>query len=62
MYFEIFKNTTLNKYWWVIKSKGNHETLCHSEMLNSKQTCLEAIRKVATEASGSLYYDRTNET
>lgn len=63
MYYVIYKSKTnyQHPYWWVIKSDGNHETLCSSEMLNSKQTCLSAIRIVTTEAAEALYYDRTGE-
>ncbi|MBI5357517.1 DUF1508 domain-containing protein [Candidatus Saccharibacteria bacterium] len=62
MYFQIFKNPSLQQpYWWVIKSSGNHEIMCHSEMLSSKQACINAIAKICREAGSALYYDRTGE-
>lgn len=62
MYFDIYKTTTgyPQKYWWVAKG-GNGETLCHSEMLSSKQTCLNAIRTIKSEASLATVYDETGE-
>ena len=61
MYFEIFKNDHLKKFWWVIKSNGNHETMAQSELLSSKQACLDAIRKIVNESVQAVCYDRTLE-
>lgn len=62
MYYVIYKNSaSQHPYWWVIKSDGNHETLCSSEMLSSKQACINAIALVTQEANDALYYDRTGE-
>ena len=62
MYFDIYKTkkATPQKYWWVAKG-GNHETLCSSEMLSSKQTCISAIRVLKQGAAGALVYDETGE-
>lgn len=62
MYFDIYKTTTgyPQKYWWVAKG-GNNETLCHSEMLSSKEACLNAIRTVKTGAASATVYDETGE-
>ena len=61
MYFEIFKNTTINQYWFVIKSSGNHQTLAVSEMYTSKQSVISTIQVIANNGIGSLYYDKTSE-
>lgn len=62
MYYVIYRNSNARQpYWWVINSDGNHETLCSSEMLASKQACVNAIGIVSREAGGALYYDRTGE-
>lgn len=61
MYFEIFKNTTLNQYWFVIKSSGNHQTLATSEMYTRKESAIHTIGVIANNATSSLYYDRTGE-
>jgi uncharacterized protein YegP (UPF0339 family) len=62
MYFDIYKNPKApgHKYWWVAKG-GNHETLCASEMLATKQSCKDAIRVIKKEASSASVYDETGE-
>lgn len=62
MYFDIRKTTTEHpqKYWWVAKG-GNGETLCHSEMLSSKQACVNAIRTIRSDAPYATVYDETGE-
>lgn len=62
MYFDIYKSTTRypHKYWWVAKG-NNHETLCHSEMLSSKQACIDTIRVVKRGAASARVYDETGE-
>lgn len=62
MYFVIYKSASSKQpYWWVIKSEGNHATLATSEMYSYKSDCIAAVRKVASEAGDSSYYDRTGE-
>lgn len=63
MYFDIYKTKTgyPHRYWWVAKG-SNHETLCSSEMLASKRTCVAAIKVVKAEASSANVYDETGET
>jgi uncharacterized protein YegP (UPF0339 family) len=61
MYFEIFKNTTLSQYWFVIKSSGNHQILATSEMYTRKESAVHTIGVIANNGAGSLYYDRTSE-
>jgi uncharacterized protein YegP (UPF0339 family) len=62
MYFDIFKSTTggTQKYWWVAKG-NNHEPMCHSEMLSSKQACINAIKTIKSEAAAGSVYDETGE-
>ena len=62
MYFDIHKTTTgySQKYWWVARG-GNHETLCQSEMLSSKQACINAIRAIKSGAPSAVVYDETGE-
>ena len=63
MYFDIHKNpsTPGHKYWWAGRG-GNHEVTCVSEVLSSKQACIDAIRVVKREAPTGLVYDETGET
>lgn len=63
MYFDIYKTRSSypQKYWWVAKG-DNHETLCTSEMLSSKQTCLNTIRVIKSGAPTAAVYDETGET
>jgi uncharacterized protein YegP (UPF0339 family) len=62
MYFDIHKTTTgyPQKYWWVAKG-NNHEKLCASEMLSSKQACISAIKVVKAGAAIASIYDETGE-
>jgi uncharacterized protein YegP (UPF0339 family) len=62
VYFDIYKtqSSSAQKYWWVAKG-NNHEPLCHSEMLSSKQSCIVAIRVVKAGASDATVYDETGE-
>lgn len=62
MYYVIYKNSKYKQpYWWVAKSDGNHETLCSSEMLSSKQACLNSMQLVSREADTATYIDKTGE-
>jgi uncharacterized protein YegP (UPF0339 family) len=62
MYFSIYKTMTgyPQKYWWVAKG-NNNETMCQSEMLSSKQTCVSAIGVIQSGASTAKIYDSTGE-
>jgi uncharacterized protein YegP (UPF0339 family) len=62
MYFEIYKNIQQRQqYWWVIKAKGNHAVLAHSEMYARKSDCMHAMELVARNAAEAIYYDKTGE-
>lgn len=60
MYFDIYKSARTDRYWWVAKGE-NHETLCSSELLTSKQSCKNAIRVVKQGAANAFVYDETGE-
>jgi uncharacterized protein YegP (UPF0339 family) len=62
LYSAIYKTSTGNpqKYWWVAKG-ANHEKLCASEMLSSKQTCISAINVVKQGARTAEIKDQTGE-
>ncbi len=59
MYFRINKKAP-GQYWWVAKG-NNNETLCASEILNSKASCHNAIRVLKAGASGGSVQDNTGE-
>lgn len=60
MYFDIYKSRSTGQYWWVAKGE-NHETLCASEQLVSKQSAKNAIRVLKEGAAGATVYDETGE-
>lgn len=60
MYFDIYKSAHTGQYWWVAKGE-NHETLCASELMTTKQSCKNAIRVVKHGASSASVYDETGE-
>lgn len=60
MYFEMYKSTKNQQYWFVIKSIGNHRTLALSEMYIRKESALNAIQVIASSRDAK-YYDKTGE-
>jgi uncharacterized protein YegP (UPF0339 family) len=62
MYFDIHRKTAnvSQRYWWVARG-NNHEILCHSEMLSSKQACINAIRVIKAGAATASVYDETGD-
>lgn len=62
MYFKINKSKKTGRYWWVAKSSGNNETLCSSELLNTKAACKSAITIMQSGAANAPIRDATGET
>jgi uncharacterized protein YegP (UPF0339 family) len=62
MYFDIHRSTKplAQRYWWVAKG-GNNKTLCSSEMLSSKQDCIDTIRVIMADAATAAVYDETGD-
>ena len=60
MYFDIHKSSSTGQYWWVAKG-NNHETLCSSELLTTKQSCKDAIKVIKHGAAQGDVYDETDE-
>ena len=60
MYFDIHKSTKNGQYWWVAKG-GNNETLCSSELMTTKESCLNGIRVMKQGADSAPVYDETGE-
>jgi uncharacterized protein YegP (UPF0339 family) len=60
VYFDINKSSKNGQYWWVAKG-GNNETLCSSELMTTKQSCINGIRAVMNGASDANVYDETGE-
>lgn len=60
MYFDIYKSSRTGQYWWVAKG-NNHETMCTSELLTTKQSCKNAIKVIKNGAADATVYDETGE-
>jgi uncharacterized protein YegP (UPF0339 family) len=60
MYFDIYKSAKNSQYWWVAKG-ANNETLCSSELMTTKQSCLNGIRVIKDGATAANVYDETGE-
>jgi uncharacterized protein YegP (UPF0339 family) len=59
IYFEIA--SAVGGCVWRIKTYGNHEILCSSEILKDVPTCVYAMTLVRDQASGeTAYWARTN--
>lgn len=57
IYFEI--EEAVGGYVWRIRTHGNHEILCSSEILRRRDTCLYAMGLVRAQAgSQRSYWDR----
>jgi uncharacterized protein YegP (UPF0339 family) len=57
IYFEI--ETAVGGFVWRIRSDGNHEILCSSEILRNVPTCLSAMGLVRAGAGDQVtYWDR----
>jgi uncharacterized protein YegP (UPF0339 family) len=54
IYFEI-EHEQLG-WIWRIRRLENHEILCHSEVVGSRETCLHAIELVRASASSQEWY------
>jgi len=60
MYFVIRRNSA-GQYWW--RAVGdNNEILAASELMTSKQSCINGINVVKRGAANAPVYDRTEET
>lgn len=60
MYFEILKSAKTKKYWFVIRSLGNHQALASSEMYTRKANAINAVQVIAN-SKNAHYIDRTQE-
>lgn len=60
MYFDIYKSAKNGQYWWVAKGENNR-TLGSSELMISKQSCVDAIKVIKQGASSANVYDETGE-
>ena len=56
IYFEI--ETAVGGYVWRIRTHGNHEILCSSEILRDIPTCLYAMGLVREQAAFQTSYWR----
>lgn len=57
IYFEV--EAAVGGYVWRIRTHGNHEILCSSEILHELNTCLYAMRLVRAQAGAQEnYWDR----
>lgn len=54
IYFEI--ESAVGGYIWRIRTHGNHEKLCTSEILKSIPTCLYAMNLVRYQAGAQTSY------
>jgi uncharacterized protein YegP (UPF0339 family) len=54
IYFEI--QSAVGGFVWRIRTHGNHEILCSSEILNNRQTCVYAMNLVRAQAGAQQRY------
>lgn len=60
IYFEI--EIAVGGFVWRIRTHGNHEILCSSEILKERNTCLYAMGLVRAQAgTQQTYWDRNKQ-
>jgi uncharacterized protein YegP (UPF0339 family) len=60
MFFEIYKSGENGTYWWEAKTEDD-KTMCSSEPMPSKETCVAAILILKHGVSSANVYDETGE-
>jgi uncharacterized protein YegP (UPF0339 family) len=58
----VVKRNAAGKFWWRAVAEGNNEILAASELMERKQSCLDAIALVKREAAAAPIEDKTDET
>jgi uncharacterized protein YegP (UPF0339 family) len=57
----VLRRNSADQYWW--RAVGdNNKILCASELMASKQACLNGINVVKQGAANAPIIDKTNET
>jgi uncharacterized protein YegP (UPF0339 family) len=60
MFFEIYKSGENGTYWWEAKTEDDR-TMCSSELMPSKETCVAAILILKNGVASANVYDLTCE-
>ena len=58
--FQVFKSSTKNEYYYLLKATGNSRLILSCEGFPSKQKCLDAITYIRSKAAGDDFYERTS--
>jgi uncharacterized protein YegP (UPF0339 family) len=58
--FQVFKSSSKNQYYYLLKATGNSQLILSCEGFSSKQNCLAAIKFIQEKASDDDFYERTS--
>jgi len=58
--FQFFKSSTKNQYYYLLKATGNSQLILSCEGFSSKQSCIEGIQFVKTNAAQDHSFERTD--
>lgn len=58
--FQVFKSSTKNQYYYLLKATGNSRLILSCEGFSSKQKCLDAINYIRGKAADDDFYERTS--
>lgn len=58
--FQVFKSSTKNEYYYLLKATGNSQLILSCQGFSSKQKCLDAIQYIREKAADNDFYERTS--
>ncbi|WP_159467842.1 YegP family protein [Dyadobacter sp. 3J3] len=58
--FQVFKSSTKNQFYYLLKATGNSQLILSCEGFTSKQKCLDAIKYIREKAAEDDFYERTS--
>jgi uncharacterized protein YegP (UPF0339 family) len=58
--FQVFKSSSKNQYYYLLKATGNSQLILSCEGFTSRQSCFDSIKIIQEKASDDDFYDRTS--
>jgi uncharacterized protein YegP (UPF0339 family) len=58
--FQVFKSSSKNQFYYLLKATGNSQLILSCEGFTSKQNCLAGIKFIQENASDDVFYERTS--
>lgn len=58
--FQVFKSSNKNQYYYLLKATGNSQLILSCEGFTSKQSCLDGIKFIITNAADERTFVRSD--